>query len=253
MNYKKIIKSGKRNIDFYKQEQMLNSINIVTHKKYNELSEMLKGNFFKVPFFIVDTSWGYEKVYVPFTDKLFKIINTNINNTSIQLHPLKHEIWYPLMDVSIFDGECVKKISYDYTVDIPPRVIHSLKKGSVVFEVQDNIPYEYDETYRIYDFCDREIHPSKFKAFSLNSCDKLDIVEDNRIIKKQILKEDVFIFSKFSDFDIESDFERYRLEKEELWFLKEGVKILKDMKDSVMVKAKYFEIGDEKDDWNVYN
>ena len=45
------------------------------------------------------------------------------------------------MDVSIFDGECVKKISYDYTVDIPPRVIHSLKKGSVVFEVQDNIPY----------------------------------------------------------------------------------------------------------------
>ena len=92
MNYKKIIKSGKRNIDFYKQEQMLNSINIVTHKKYNELSEMLKGNFFKVPFFIIDTSWGYEKVYVPFTDKLFKIINTNINNTSIQLHPLKHEI-----------------------------------------------------------------------------------------------------------------------------------------------------------------
>ena len=76
MNYKKIIKSGKRNIDFYKQEQMLNSINIVTHKKYNELSEMLKGNFFKVPFFIIDTSWGYEKVYVPFTDKLFKIINT---------------------------------------------------------------------------------------------------------------------------------------------------------------------------------
>lgn len=122
-----------------------------------------------------------------------------------------------------------------------------------MFEVQDNIPYEYDETYRIYDFCNREIHPSKFKAFSLNSCDKLDIVEDNRIIKKQILKEDVFIFSKFSDFDIESDFERYRLEKEELWFLKEGVKILKDMKDSVMVKAKYFEIGDEKDDWNVYN
>ena len=62
---------------------------------------------------------------------------------------------------NIEDENGVKEFPYLDYVDIPNNTIHSLKKGSIVFEEQDNNLFDNDETIRIYDKLGRKVNEEK--------------------------------------------------------------------------------------------
>lgn len=152
------------NLDVYKNPLYINNLNEYNLHSYENIElikELLKNDYFIVPSYTKKTEWGDEIIYYPFTNKLFKVINTYINDTSIQVHPLKCEKWYPLKESNIFDGYKWIPVNKTKIVDIKRNSIHCMKKNGKVFEIQDNNLFDKRETIRIYDVNNRPIDTSQ--------------------------------------------------------------------------------------------
>lgn len=242
MKYNNYYLTNDKTIEIYKNKNLSNLFNDINNKTTKDISlleNIFNEKIFKVPSFKKKLSWGYETIFLPFTNKLFKIIETKYNATSLQLHPIKNETWYPLKNVTINDGLKDIKIEHDTIIDIPRKSTHSLCKGATIFEVQDNIPFQYDETYRIYDASNRTVHPSIFNAYHFLKKDNIKLIDDNLSIKPHTLLNDSFIFSKDDDVTVEADKKVSKLKKQELWFLSKGTKILNNLNNVIIVKAEY--------------
>ena len=76
-----------------KIQELLKNKKIIRNKlKIN--AAINNSKIFKVPSYIKECAWGSEKIFIAFSNKLFKVINTYKNDTSLQLHPLKKEMWF---------------------------------------------------------------------------------------------------------------------------------------------------------------
>lgn len=187
-----------KNLDIYKNPKYnvyFNEYNKKTVNKLNYLQNIINQPYFHVPYFDKKTIWGKERIFYPFTDKLFKIIDTTINDTSIQLHPLKNEKWYPLKSSHIYDGINWCKVNNKNIINIKINTIHCMKKGSRVFEIQDNNLFDTKETIRIYDINGRQTDDETIilKNLMPKSRNSIDIL-DNKVINKIINDNDLFIF-----------------------------------------------------------
>ena len=155
------------------------------------------------------------------------------------MHPIKSEIWYPFKNVIINDGQKNIKVNKNTKIDIPQKTTHSLSKGSTIFEVQDNIPFYYTETYRIYDKSKRKTHKEEFNAFHFLNTNCIKLLNDDSVISKGKIEQDSFVFSKYKDFKIKSGNKELTINKQELWFLSKGSIILEDLKDTILTEARY--------------
>ena len=149
--------SNKIDLSIYSETFEFNEYNIKTKDNLSMISELLEKDYFEVPYYIRKRKWGEEKVYLPFTNKLFKVINTSFNDTSVQLHPSKTEVWYPLKNSNIYNGKEWINVGTTNKIIIPSHTIHCMKRGSIVFEEQDNNFLDNNETIRLFDINKREI------------------------------------------------------------------------------------------------
>ncbi len=218
---------------------LFNEVNKYTLKNINKVCKLYSNKVFKVPSYIKECAWGNEKIFLTFSNKLFKVIDTSKNDTSIQLHPIKKEIWYPMKESVINDGKKDIVVNTTDEIIIKENTVHSLRKNSVVFEVQDNTLFNHLETIRIYDESNRKIHEDKFYSHNMPMFrNKIKIIK--RInSKKCILKNNSFIFS-FDNVKVLNDKE-YKINKNELWYLSKGTKILSDG-DYIVINCKFFKI-----------
>lgn len=142
-----------KNFDIYDDFTFNNEFNEY-NKKTSAMIEGIKDYcnypFFKVPYYDKKMIWGKERIFYPFSDKLFKIIIAE-NDLSVQLHPLKREEWIPLVESNIFDGSKCIRVNSNQKIDIKPNTVHEIKKESMIFEIQDNMLFDDNETIRIYD------------------------------------------------------------------------------------------------------
>ena len=242
MKYFEIGYSSLFNKELYlnpKINRLFNEVNTYTLKNIGKVCELYGNKVFKVPSYIKECAWGSEKIFLAFSNKLFKVIDTSKSDTSIQLHPLKKEIWYPLKQSVINDGKKDIVVDTINEIIIKENTVHSLRKNSVVFEVQDNTLFNHLETIRIYDESNREIHEDIFYSHNMPMFrNKIKIIK--RInSKKCILKNNSFIFS-FSDVKVLNDKE-YKINKNELWYLSKGTEILDDG-DYLVINCKFFKI-----------
>ncbi len=242
MKYFEIGYSSLFNKELYlnpKINKLFNEVNTYTLKNINKVCKLCSNKIFKVPSYIKECAWGNEKIFLTFSNKLFKIIDTSKNDTSIQLHPIKKEIWYPMKESIINDGKKDIVVNTTDEIIIKENTVHSLRKNSVVFEVQDNTLFNHLETIRIYDVSNREIHEDRFYSHNMPMFrNKIKIIK--RINSKGcILKSNSFIFS-FSNIKVINDKE-YKINKNELWYLSKGTEILDDG-DYLVINCKFFKI-----------
>lgn len=223
------------NFDIYKKEQdILNDYNKKTLKNLNELEQLIQQDIFEVPSYIRNTIWGYERIFYPFTNKLMKIVVTEKEETSCQIHPRKNEIWYPIKQSTIYDGKKYIEINLNKQIIIPKNSIHSMKKGGKIFEVQDNTLYDNDETIRIFDKSGRKVNKKQdYMNYLLpHNINKI-------IIKKQVKKRAKTNFFLFI-IKGEGKFRNIKLEENKLYFLKKK-KGLKIKGNYIKVKAEFYE------------
>ena len=242
MKYFEIGYSSLFNKELYlnpKINKLFNEVNTYTLKNINKVCKLCSNKIFKVPSYIKECAWGNEKIFLTFSNKLFKIIDTSKNDTSIQLHPIKKEIWYPMKESIINDGKKDIVVNTTDEIIIKENTVHSLRKNSVVFEVQDNTLFNHLETIRIYDVSNREIHEERFYSHNMPMFrNKIKIIK--RINSKRcILKSNSFIFS-FSNIKVINDKE-YKINKNELWYLSKGTEIHDDG-DYLVINCKFFKI-----------
>jgi len=225
----------KVNLDIYYKNNLIdqfNNNNINTFKNIETIQTLLKKDIFEVPFFEKKFVWGKEIIFFPFTNKVFKIIKTSINDTSIQLHPRKNEYWYTLNDTKIYNGNIWIDVQKNQKIIIPKNTIHCMKKGSIVFEVQDNTLYDKHETIRIFDINNRKIL-NKYEYLNYILPHNKNEITITNIENKIDNLYDVFLFS------INCQIEDIALEKEKLYYVKS--KLIKKQK----VKGKFIIIPAE--------
>lgn len=218
---------------------LFNEVNKYTIENIDKICELYNSKIFKVPSYIKECAWGSEKIFIAFSNKLFKVINTYKNDTSLQLHPLKKEMWYPIKKSIINDGKKDIVVNTTDEIIIKENTVHSLRKGSVVFEVQDNTLFNHLETIRIYDESNREIHEDRFYSHNMPMFRNRIKIIKRFYVKKCILKNNSFIFS-FSDVRVLNEKE-YKINKNELWYLSKGTHILNDG-DYLVISCKFFKI-----------
>ena len=208
----------------------LNDYNKVTKQNICDLKQYLDKDYFVVPSYIRYTEWGFERIFFPFTDKLFKIVSTNHNDTSIQLHPRKSEVWYPLVNSTIFDGNKWINVTNKNKIIIPKNSIHCMKYNSSVFEVQDNSFFDTEETIRIFDINNRIIEDKdKYLKYCLpHNKDKLKIEHNQNNIH---VKGDVFLFI----IDGQAKINGTNLVSNELYYVKEKMIKMIEMKGNIVV------------------
>lgn len=236
----------KFNISLYSKEDdnYFNDYNILTKNNINLIKDLYdKNDFFVVPFVINKTIWGEEKIFYPFTTKLIKILNSNFNNLSIQLHPLKEESWIVLNDTTkIFNKNKWINLEKYSGVKIQRNLVHSLSKNSLVLEIQDNNPFDKNETIRLYDFSNRKTnkksdyykyllvnHQSKLKYINYNEYDKCDKNNDYLVFilegcMKIKYNNNVYLLSASND----------------LFFIKKGFEILSKDGIVLFIKNQYY-------------
>lgn len=247
----KIEESKKVNLTIYKSNELkeyLNQNNILSFEKIKEIEDMIKFGYFKVPSVIINQSWGVEKVFLPFSNKLFKVITTNLGNTSIQLHPLKGEKYISLSDSTVlYDGEKeinLKKYKY---VDIIKNTIHSMNKGSKVFEEQDNVIFDKNETIRIFDSLGRNVNtPYEYYKYLLPQFKNKMIFSD---IPNNDYSEDTdkFIFIIDGSIDIQFNDKLINLNgNEDLFFIRNDIKIEKIIGNYKIIDCIYYKVENEK-------
>lgn len=223
------------NFDIYKKEQdILNDYNKKTLKHLNELKQLIKKDIFEVPSYIRNTIWGYERIFYPFTNKLMKVVVTEKEETSCQLHPRKNEIWYPIKPSIIYDGKKYRKTNLKEQIIIPKNSIHSMQKGGKIFEVQDNTLYDKNETIRIFDKSGRKVHKKQdYMNYLLPH--NIDYIKIKKYVKKKV-KTNFFLFITKG----EGKFRNIKLEENKLYFIKEE-KDLKIKGNYVKVDAYFYE------------
>ena len=172
---------------------ILNDYNNITKKNISDLRELMKKDYFEVPSYVRKTVWGNEIIFFPFTDKLFKIVSTNYNDTSIQLHPRKSEVWYPLINSTIFNGYKWINVNPNNEVIIPKNSIHCMKHNSCVFEVQDNSFFDNEETIRIFDINNRKIE-NKYEYLNYCLPHNFNELKIERKYNDIYDKSDIFLF-----------------------------------------------------------
>ena len=135
----------------------------------------------------------------------------------------------------------MKKFS---TVNIPKNTIHSLKKGSKVFEEQDNNLFDNRETIRIFDSLNRKVDsPQDYLKYLLpQHKDKMEI--NGSIESDYTLNGDKFVFLIEGEIIVEDRGKKIFLnEKEELYFLKNSIKI-KEIKGKVkIINCRYYGVN----------
>lgn len=223
------------NFDIYKQEkELLNTYNKKTLKHLNELEQLIQQDIFEVPSYIRNTIWGYERIFYPFTNKLMKVVVTEKEETSCQLHPRKNEIWYPIKPSIVYDGKEYIETKLKEQIIIPKNSVHSMQKGGKIFEVQDNTLYDNDETIRIFDKSGRKVHKKQdYMNYLLpHNINKV-------VIKKHVNKN---MKTKFFLFIIKGEgrFGKIKLEENKLYFIKNS-KNLKVKGNYVKVDAYFYE------------
>ena len=235
------------NIDIYKNSKYtkyFNQYNKETKKIIKEIENNYKNNYFLVPSKIYETAWGWEKVFLPFTSMLFKILNTNKANTSLQIHPLKSEKYISLNNNTIiFDGIRKYKMEKNSTILIPKNTLHQQKKGSLVLEEQDNVIFDNKETIRIYDDLNRKINSKKeyYKYLLPQYKGKIQISNKYENIYKEQYDRFVFIINGY--LIINKDGEKIKLDKDnELYFIGKKVTIEKIMGDVYVTRCKYYKL-----------
>lgn len=156
-----IICTNEVNLSLYEKLDLLkimNPYNQLTVANLDILKKLLKNQYFKVPSKIYLLDWGTEKVFVPFTNKLFKVLETTKGDTSVQLHPLKTEKYFSLSDDTVItNGQESVNLNLGTHIYIPRNTIHCMRNGSKVFEEQDNLIFDNKETVRLYDKLGRKV------------------------------------------------------------------------------------------------
>lgn len=244
----KIIEKLDKDLSLYTNNDLIPYLNEYNQFTINELSlinDLMKQNYFKVPSILINQAWGTEKVFYPFSTKLFKIISNNLGDTSLQLHPIKNEYYISLSDETIvIDEEKEYKMKKFSTVNIPKNTIHSLKKGSKVFEEQDNNLFDNRETIRIFDSLNRKVDsPQDYLKYLLpQHKDKMEI--NGSIESDYTLNGDKFVFLIEGEIIVEDRGKKIFLnEKEELYFLKNSIKI-KEIKGKVkIINCRYYGVN----------
>ena len=223
---------------------IMNEYNKITYKNRNIILNLQQQDFFKVPYTEFTYLWGKEKVFYPFSTKLFKVLDTNLADTSLQLHPLKTEKYYCLNNTTIVtdminDIKCQK----GYYINIPNNTIHSLLKGSRVFEEQDNLIFDNAETIRIYDKLNRKVSlPQEYVKYLLPQFLKKFSKEN---LTNYNGKNNKFIFIADGEVEIECNNNKIILtDKEQLYYLNKQVKINKIKGFVRIIECEFYKLGD---------
>ena len=242
-----IKESSIANLDIYKIDKLkeyLNDNNILTTNKINEIEEGIKKGYFKVPYIFQDQAWGKEKVFLPFSNKLFKIVTTSKGNTSIQLHPLKSEKYISLDDNTlIFSDNNEIRLKKYMSADIKRHTIHSMSKDSTIFEEQDNNLFDKNETIRIFDSLGRKVNnPQDYYKYLLPQY-KNNIVISDIPNNEYDENKDKFIFIIDGSISIKVNNKIINLEgKEELIYLKKDIAIEKIIGKYKIMNCIYYEV-----------
>ena len=244
----KIIEKLDKDLSLYTNNDLIPYLNEYNQFTINELSlinDLMKQNYFKVPSILINQAWGTEKAFYPFSTKLFKIISNNLGDTSLQLHPIKNEYYISLSDETIvIDEEKEYKMKKFSTVNIPKNTIHSLKKGSKVFEEQDNNLFDNRETIRIFDSLNRKVDsPQDYLKYLLpQHKDKMEL--NGRIESDYTLNGDKFVFLIEGEIVIKDDGKQNSLnEKEELYFFKNSVEIKEIKGKAKIIDCRYYGVN----------
>ncbi len=237
--------TSERNFSIYSNSQiteLMNNYNKYTKKNIEKINRLISKKYFIVPSLIFELDWGNEKVFLPFTNKLFKIISTYKGNTSLQLHPLKSEKYISLSDATVVNDEekevLLKKSEF---VSINNNTIHSLKKNSIVFEEQDNNMFDLNETIRIHDSLGRNTNsPQEYYKYLLPHIKnkmQFDKVSENHYSNKS----DKFVFIVDGLVKIMVDGQEIELNKiNELYFVDRSIEILSVSGIARIVDCNYY-------------
>ena len=242
-----IKESSIANLDIYKIDKLkeyLNDNNILTTNKIDEIDNGIKKGYFKVPYIFQDQAWGKEKVFLPFSNKLFKIVTTSKGNTSIQLHPLKSEKYISLDDNTlIFSENNEIRLKKYMSADIKRNTIHSMSKDSTIFEEQDNNLFDKNETIRIFDSLGRKVNnPQDYYKYLLPQY-KNNIVISDIPNNEYDENKDKFIFIIDGSISIKVNNKIINLEgKEELIYLKKDIAIEKIIGKYKIMNCIYYEV-----------
>ncbi len=228
-------------------KKMLNDNNKVTLDFLDKLQKLYNNGWFEVPYVKNTLAWGEEIVFAPFSDKLFKVLHNNLNDTSLQIHPLKSERWLSLSDSTYVETDkCVQKLCYLDYINIPNNTIHSLKKDSLVFEEQDNNLFDNNETIRIYDKLGRKVNDEiDYYKYLLplyrGKIKKLDNnLELNNITEKNYNK---FIFIIEGNVKIKYKDKIYILDKEKrLFFINKDCQIISIDGLARIISSKFYKV-----------
>lgn len=228
------------NIDIFRKFEDFNEYNNYTKKSIKIIENLLKKEYFEVPFYKRQLCWGEEIVFFPFTDILFKIVCTSHNDTSIQLHPRKNETWYPLKTTTIFNGKKWISVPENKKIVIPKCSVHCMKVNGMVFEVQDNSLFDNEETLRIFDVNGRKI--DNYLNYVLpHNLNELRIEDYNKNI---ISDKDILLFLISGD----NYYGENKLESNKLYFVKkENRKNLKLKGRYIITPANYIRINEVKE------
>lgn len=219
-----------------KYKTLFNEYNRETINMLNIIKELLKKDYFEVPYYDKKMIWGAERIYYPFSSKLFKIVNTFNNDTSIQLHPLKNEEWYLLQNSTIYNGIKWEQIEKGKKVTIPSSTVHCMKKGGQVFEIQNNDIFNDNETLRIEDKNGRNTSNINdiLKHLMPNLRKKLSV---ENIKETKNINNDIFLFI----IDGYASINGKQLDKNKLYFIKKNkIRELITEGNIVIDEAKYY-------------
>lgn len=223
---------------------IMNEYNKATYKNRNEILRLQQQGFFKVPHIEFSYLWGKEKVFYPFSSKLFKVLDTSLADTSLQLHPLKTEKYYCLNDnTTITDMTNYIKCKKGEYISIQNNTLHSLLKGSKVFEEQDNLIFDNAETIRINDKLNRKVStPQEYVKYLLPQFLK-------KISKESLSnyngENNKFIFIADGEVEIKCNNKKIVLKtKDELYYLNKQVEINKIKGLVRVIECEFYKLGD---------
>ena len=132
------------------------------------------------------------------------------------------------MKTIVIDEEKEYKMKKFSTVNISKNTIHSLKKGSKVFEEQDNNLFDNRETIRIFDFLNRKVDsPQDYLKYLLpQHKDKMEL--NGSIESDYTLNGDKFVFFIEGEIIVEDKGKKFFLTKMKNYiFLKIQLKLKK--------------------------
>jgi len=225
----------------------LNLYNKFTSDNIILIKELIENGYFIVPSNIYHFAWGFEKTFMPFSDKLFKIISNNKGDTSLQIHPIKNEKWISLNNNSVVYDQTKEFLLRKYKqVIIPKNTVHALKKNAHILEIQDNNIFDSKETLRIYDKLGRETSlPNDYYKYFMPYLVSEFIFKDPTFNNDQNGDRILFLFDGYVQ--IEYNGQIIKLDKtEELYFLKENVKIINIIGNSIISLCSYYKSAENE-------